>query len=120
MGTNYYLVVNKCECCNRRDLVHIGKKSLGWQFSFYGPVQQFPDLRSWESWKVFLINQLIVDEYDRDITFEEFVLLVENSKDGRNHFDACTESFPDWIDRVGQGIDWKDEEGWSFSSGEFS
>lgn len=120
MGTNYYLVTNNCECCKRRDLVHIGKRSLGWQFSFHGPVQQFPDLRSWENWKAFLANQLIVDEYDTEIPFEQFVLIVECSKFGRNHFDACTESFSDWEERAGKGIDWKDDKGWSFSSGEFS
>jgi hypothetical protein len=123
MGMNYYLVTSKCQCCNQHeyetDLVHIGKKSLGWQFSFHGPVYRYPKLRSWEGWKAFLAIHQIVDENNKAIAFEDFVLLVEGSKDGKNHFDECSVSFVDWENRVGKGIDWKDDDGWSFSSGEF-
>jgi hypothetical protein len=37
MGTNYYVVENACECCNRYDeTLHIGKSSCGWAFTFQG------------------------------------------------------------------------------------
>jgi hypothetical protein len=120
MGTNYYFIMNKCECCGRFDTFHIGKKSFGWQFCFHGPSIKESRIRSWVEWKEILPLGEIMDEYDRAITHIEFIAIVEGSrKESRNHFDECSNSFDDWIERVKDGIDWKDEEGFSFCSGDF-
>lgn len=120
MGTNYYILLNKCDCCGRIDRFHIGKKSIGWMFSFHGPMIAGERVRSWIAWKDIILRGQVIDEYDDGITRDEFFAIVERSrKERRNHFDACSEDFDDWEQRVKDGIDWKDDEGFSFCSGEF-
>lgn len=93
MGTNFFVELNKCGCCNRADKIHIGKKSGGWAFSFrgyknhYGHIETDDNkevivdesfkLTSWQEWKEYLKDKCIVDEYGRNISFKEFVELVE-------------------------------------------
>ena len=124
MGTNYYVAKNRCECCNRSDEeYHIGKCSMGWAFSFQG--YPWNNLTSWKQWKTFLKDQLIVDEYGDVVSYDEFVKMVETHKS------------PNFIDKNGhknfqhneQGkkkgwynpeTDWDDEDGYSFTTTEFS
>ena len=124
MGTNYYVAKNRCECCNRYDEeYHIGKSSMGWAFSFQG--YPWNKLTSWKQWKTFLKDQLIIDEYGDVISYEDFVKMVETYKS------------PNFIDKNGnknfqhneQGkkkgwynpeTDWDDEDGYSFTTTEFS
>ena len=124
MGTNYYVAKNRCECCNRYDEeYHIGKSSMGWAFSFQGYPRN--KLTSWKQWKTFLKDQLIIDEYGDVISYDEFVKMVETYKS------------PNFIDKNGhknfqhneQGkkkgwynpeTDWDDEDGYSFTTTEFS
>lgn len=35
MGTNYYLIMNACECCGVGERYHIGKSSAGWCFGLH-------------------------------------------------------------------------------------
>ena len=126
MGTNYYVAKNLCECCHRYDEeYHIGKSSGGWAFTFQGyPAER---LTSWKAWKEFLKNQIIMDEYRERISYDWFVAFVENEKspnytwgDNRKNLShnaaGKTGSFP-WFDPK---YDWDDEDGYSFSSREFS
>ena len=96
---------------------------MGWAFSFQG--YPWNNLTSWKQWKTFLKDQLIVDEYGDAISYDEFVEMVETYKS------------PNFIDKNGhknfqhneQGkkkgwynpeTDWDDEDGYSFTTTEFS
>ena len=124
MGTNYFHRTNICESCNRYKEVHIGKSSGGWEFSFQGYIdtEHLPRIKSFEDWKKELqTGNKIFDEYGREYSYEEFVKLVEDKKGGKfngkpnlNHFDSCTEA------GYNMERDWKDEQGHSFTSADFS
>lgn len=126
MGTNYYHRTNICDGCNRFNELHIGKSSAGWQFSFQGCYnfgdEEKPDIRSFEDWKKRLqAGGKIFSEYKEEISFEDFVALVEgkqtgtyNNRPNMNHYDHCKEEGYD------MKHDWKDNEGYSFTVSEFS
>ena len=122
MGTNYYQRTDICKECNRFKEKHIGKNSMGWQFSFQGytSYDDNPKIKSFEDWKRELqADGKIFDEYGRELTFEEFVELVESKNAApNNHYDYCMK------DSTTRGYsmdnDWKDDEGYSFSSSDFS
>jgi hypothetical protein len=81
MATNYYLHYNICECCGRQDSIHIGKFSCGWRFIFHW----HHNLRNVEEIKQAMNQEgaFILDEYGRDISYEEFSNMVEEAqKDG--------------------------------------
>ena len=127
MGTNYYVATNHCECCKRYDEeFHIGKSSMGWAFSFRG----YPTfkLESWKQWKEFLKDKTIMDEYGDSMTYDSFVDMVEtykapgyiNPHNGRKnqlHNEAGKKDKYPWFNPE---YDWDDEDGYSFSSREFS
>ena len=117
MGTNYYHRTGICECCRRYDERHIGKSSAGWQFSFQGYRDSVPIITSFEDWKRELqIEGKIFDEYGREVSFEDFVKLVkEKQSEEMNTYDYCAKE-----GSVNMTRRWKDEEGYSFSEGEFS
>lgn len=150
MGTNYYAEINKCECCKRCDKIHIGKSSMGWAFTFrgyknpYGYIETdegkdvpVPDdfcISSWKDWKEYLKNTEIIDEYGRNISYDEFVDLVEHYKspdyvreDGRKNLNHNEEILKDpsysgnvWKEYNDPNKHWNDELGYSFSSTVFS
>lgn len=124
MGTNYYVAENKCDCCNRYDKpYHIGKASWGWAFSFRG--YKYDRLASWRDWKTYLADKLIVDEYGQFIEYAEFVAYIEKEKSpnfidekGRKNLVHNSEGkSKNWYNPE---YDWDDEEGYSFTSREFS
>ena len=123
MGTNYYVRKNHCECCNRHDReYHIGKSSYGWAMTFQG--YPWNKLDSWKNWKEFLKNEVIIDECGDVIDYDEFVTMVETYKspgfkrdDGhvnKSHYVECSKE-GHRMDR-----DWVDEDGYSFTTTEFS
>lgn len=118
MGTNYYWYKNPepCPSCGHEsEGLHIGKSSAGWTFSFHGT----EEVRSWEDWKkVLQSGGKIFDEYGDEKSFEEMRRVVENRSHPRgllNHFDYCAVHHPEH-----NRENWKDDEGHSFSPGEFS
>lgn len=124
MGTNYYVIKDKCECCKRSTReYHIGKSSGGWAFSFQG--YPWNKLTSWKAWKEFLKDQPIEDEYGDPVSYDDFVKMVEQYKapgfcneTGRvnlQHNDECKKS--GWFNPE---MDWDDEDGYSFTTREFS
>ena len=120
MGTNYYHRTNICSCCGRYDETHIGKDSFGWQFSFQGLVDEEmkPVVSTYKEWKDRLLSGRIFDEYGREIGYQDFLDLVERSQsDKLNHYDYCVEHHPTVI---AQCTEWKDNEGYSFTSTNFS
>lgn len=126
MGTNYYVATNHCECCNRYDEeYHIGKSSSGWAFTFQGyPADQ---LTGWKHWKQFLKQHMIKDEYGDTISYEDFVTMVEtykapgyvheNGRKNQQHNEAGKKDKYPWFNAE---HDWDDEDGYAFTSQEFS
>ncbi len=127
MGTNYYVAKNLCECCNRYDReYHIGKSSMGWAFTFQG--YKYDNLTTWKLWKEYLKDQIIKDEYGDTISYEEFVEMVEtykspnyiNSQNNRKNLSHNTQGKIDSRPWFNPEYDWDDEDGYSFTSREFS
>lgn len=128
MGTNYYVATNICRCCDRYDEeYHIGKSSMGWAFSFRGYPSD--ELVSWKQWKEFLKDKIIMDEYRERVYYDAFVKMIEtykapgyiNPQTGKKNLqrnDAIKK------DKYFYGHDpdseWDDEDGYAFSSREFS
>lgn len=91
MGTNYYAVEKKFSL--HRNIIHIGKSSAGWKFLFHG-YQNYEyawdkspiNLNSLEDWKKFLMNKEygILDEYDEEISYEDFFKKVEEKQTEEN------------------------------------
>ena len=144
MGTNYYVAKNKCDCCNRYDKeYHIGKSSWGWAFTFQG--YKYDNLTSWKLWKEYLRegttpqplrNQeiYIVDEYGEFVDYDDFVKMIETVKspnyvreDGHknktHNEEGKKDNYPHhyymrpWFNPE---YDWDDEDGYSFTTREFS
>lgn len=124
MGTNYYVIKDKCHHCNRGDReYHIGKSSGGWAFTFQG--YPFDGLTSWSKWKEYIKDKLIEDEYGDVISYEEFVKLVEVYKapnfigaNGRKNLLHNDEARKHGY--FNSSRDWDDEVGYSFTTVEFS
>jgi len=126
MGTNYYVAKNKCDCCNRYDEeYHIGKSSWGWAFTFQG--YKYDNLTSWKLWKEFLKNQIIMDEYGEFVDYDWLVSFIENEKspnhvrdDGHKNLQHNEEGKKDKRPWFNPEYDWDDEDGYAFTSKEFS
>lgn len=124
MGTNYYVTKDKCECCKRSTReYHIGKSSGGWAFSFQG--YPWNKLTSWKAWKEFLKGETIEDEYGDPVPYDEFVKMVESYKAPGFCNDAGRVNLQHNDEGRKQGFfdpkyDWDDEDGYSFTTREFS
>jgi hypothetical protein len=118
MGTNYYVRKNHCECCGRSDQeYHIGKSSYGWAFTFQG--YPWMHLTSWQQWKEFLKDEVIVDEYGEVMQYEKFVQMLETYKaPGYVREDGHVNSRHN--DQYKSERDWTDDDGYSFTTTEFS
>lgn len=97
MGTNYYAIKKPTKELKNQIIgaveddkwdivisltpkqIHIGKSSVGWQFIFDHQEWEYFD-KSKESIKEFLSQCLITDEYGRDITNDDFWVMVANKE----------------------------------------
>jgi hypothetical protein len=120
MGTNYYTVNKYCDHCNQyeKDL-HIGKSSYGWCFSFQG--YKYMNLVSWKQWKEYLKDKTIVDEYGDKKIYDDIVEMIETYKSpsaqhSKYHHNKEGKK-QGWFN---DEYDWDDEDGYPFSSREFS
>lgn len=88
MGTNYYAVKNKPSLAGG---IHIGKSSAGWMFLFEEQEDTWNDppvvWHTYEEVKDWLLeytvrkkDYVILDEYDRIISFADFEEMVENKQ----------------------------------------
>ncbi|RLI44771.1 hypothetical protein DRO61_11740 [Candidatus Bathyarchaeota archaeon] len=135
MGTNFYMIYNKCDCCDRFDSAHIGKNSGGWQFSFQSIRPEIsywsPDgclavsdpkeiiVSSWKDWEKLLKleENSIRDEYERPVSYLELKKIVEGSmkkKTNKNHTIECKDDYDDG------DLPYLDSEGYSFVNYDFS
>jgi hypothetical protein len=124
MGTNYYLEYNHCKKCNRLDEIHIGKKSYGWSFGFHGVKKddvedEREEIKSWQDWKKKIQEKgcIIRNEYNETVSAKEFIKIVETSKKNKSNLNHYIEMKKEGFKMRGE---WLDEEGYSFSEGEFS
>jgi hypothetical protein len=128
MGTNYYVVENHCESCNRYDeKYHIGKSSFGWAFTFRGYKDDFRKitLTSWAEWKEYLKDKMIKDEYGESIDYDDFCKKIETVKspnyiniNGKKNLQHNEEAHNNkWFNPQ---YHWDDPDGYSFSSRDFS
>lgn len=75
MGTNFYLHTDVCLDCGRpKEILHIGKSSMGWRFLF----QAHPGLTTWDAWRSALADSKnhIVDEYGQRVAFDLLELWI--------------------------------------------
>ncbi len=89
MGTNYFLTDKPCKKCgHKKNEVHIGKSSAGWQFHFMGyRDDDFLLILSWKDWKSVIKERkyIIINEYDEVVKKNEFIKMVESKqKDPKN------------------------------------
>lgn len=135
MGTNYDAHINCCDKCERPEYVlHIGKSSAGWTFSFRGYrnyyVNETTELNidTWRKWQLFLKqpNVKIYNEYGEVISYDDFYNIVEQKKNEPfNHAKLTLEKSdkifykPEFVSEEYIKQNWIDEDGNSFSDTEF-
>lgn len=86
MGINFYALDKHCRTCNQAlpegseyTRIHLGKASVGWQFTL-----QYNDGKYYKNWlemKGWLADKHIVNEYDDQLTLQDFIEWVENRQD---------------------------------------
>lgn len=117
MGTNYYLAEtpceNACKHCGKATELHIGKSLRMFQAhqgTSFGP------LTSWQQWrKAIQAVGLVTDEYRNTYKADEFIALVEAvpMNERRRQYD--------WMrDHYEVVSDWLDDDGFSFTWGDFT
>ena len=114
MGTNYFIDESKCDHCgHQRELVHIGKSSSGWKFTFHAT----DFCKSKADWEAWLLNCAIVDEYGRYVSHQEFFDMVEQKQSSYDHTTAPDNIWGPWTRE--DGIHYMDPNGYYFARGEF-
>jgi hypothetical protein len=135
VGTNYYMIYNKCNCCDRFDKAHIGKITGRWQFcfqsvhpeiSYYAPDgclavsdPKYIIVNSWKDWEEFLQlkENVINDEYGRRVTYWELKKIVQDSMKNKNNKSHAVECRHDYIGS--EYNTYLDPEGYSFVTDDF-
>lgn len=85
MGTNYYLEKDFCVCCGKpKTVVHLGKASAGWRFLFH----KQKELNNIQDVKVLLLNGIVRDEYDTNMSPNLFLKMVEDKQKEKQHENA--------------------------------
>jgi hypothetical protein len=105
MGTNYYHRTNICEHCGRYDETHIGKSSAGWVFGFQAIVNYDNcghDIATYAQWLERLkAGGKIVDEYNGELTVEEFIKVVEDRSHPNGLSSMIQYGHQYWSDKCG-------------------
>lgn len=119
IGTNFYwFKIKQEENFDHKKGLHIGKRSCGWVFHFQA--HNAPFLHSYKDYKEFLKEGYIYDEYDRLISYTDFIKAVEATReiepDGEKpwDFNNCPNS-----EKYQLCEEWMNE-GFMFSLGDFS
>lgn len=92
MGTNYYAVRNRP---TTREPIHIGKSSWGWKFLFQAhnetweepPVvwNTYEQVIDWlKKYTVDTQEFVIIDEYDRIVSYADFIEMVKDKQGANN------------------------------------
>ena len=134
MGTNYYLRTNEpCTeehkidpaetnwCCYNtgNKLLHIGKSSYGWTFSWHAIPEE--KLTTSDEWYERLKDGEIWNEYGERVTYEYFKDLVESKEaSDLNHTTYCREAQDLSTQNHGYKDCYLDPKGHSFTISDFS
>ena len=92
MGTNYYAVRNRP---TTQEPIHIGKSSYGWKFCFQAHNETYEEppvvWNTYDQVYEWLYKHtveseefVIMDEYERIVSFNEFVAMVEKKQNENN------------------------------------
>ena len=126
MGTNYYLcpiikeeelkkLSNSLKECKtlyelknsiheitdyKKDRIHIGKSSYGWQFLFNLNIESYVPTISRDNIDKWLATGIIFDEYDNKVDRKDFWKIVDSKKDGMD-YDEYYKNFPEDCDYRG-------------------
>lgn len=93
MSTNYYIKEKSMLGEKFDHLIHIGLSSYGWCFQLHViPEKGINNLDDWK--KIFKLidnnKSHIVDEYDRKISYNEMIRIIENRNiDNSNQISSC-------------------------------
>lgn len=118
MGTNYYAHVNRCDCCKRQDMVHVGKSYR--TLRSYSEHDLTGQIGSWSEWKQWLTENdvSIFDEYDEEVDLQTF---IDGWKPIEGMQDRVLKDNSEWRARYGSSLgDYVDSEGFRFCIREFS
>lgn len=141
MGTNYYLRYNICPYCGSHNTLHIGKSSIGWQFTFqyinesidpkgFCPKELLMgsnyfnlEIDSFEKWQKVIQKYVveyetakIFDENDKEVSPKELFKLIESKVlEPNNHCDYVEE-----YECSKNNLSFKDDEGHPFIKTDFS
>lgn len=118
MSTNYYVKLppkNHCTHCGRQDpseVVHIGKYSGGWKFSFH------TRFKTYKEWMTYLEEHkdFIYDEYGCKEDLSALKGYIESAQDGLWLYDPRYERTGRWENRP--GLEYLDEDGYRFVTAE--
>ena len=116
MSTNFYAEYHEtCKCCGNSTLkrVHIGKRSIGWAFTFNS---MDGEIVSWDEWVEFLVQKLarIKDEYNTEYSIFNLISVVCDTK--HNKTPPLHLPLHSWE----RDKTWYDPDGWKFNNYEFS
>lgn len=108
MGTNFYVQKDYCENCGRFDEIHIGKSSIGWQFTFEGT-----KYKSFAEWcQILRASDIIIrDEHENVVRFTDLLLLIKQKQADITNRKHAVE-YPK--------NNWEDIEGYQFIGTDFS
>lgn len=140
MGTNFYWNDRPCGTCGRHDTIHVGKRSRGWSFNFHALIGQSLlnddksdtifgfDVITRRDWKRVFTERhgFLSDEYgeriDDPLTWiddleppDDTQVKHENTQLGHYAVDTSYKQsrlYP-------HNLDWRDDEGFRFTAGEF-
>ena len=116
MGTNYYLYMSRYKQELDIEGVHIGKNSWGWVFHFNAI--SAPQVKTVADMKAFTKMGFIYDEYGREITYQDFWEMVEETKepmpDGRAKYVLVDPNYPHELTTDS----WEDK-GFAFTEGDW-
>ena len=141
MGTNYYAFKHgegPCHHCLGTGIetvkTHIGKSSYGWTFGFHAAASYDlnPDyywtatatksIDCYADWLAYLSapGVFIVNEYGEPLTLDDFKKLVESKANSSSNHTTYVKKDPRYAGTKHDSDTYLDQEGHSFSKGEFS
>jgi len=132
VGTNYFVRVNECSCCNRYEELHVGKSGNTVQaythpeWSQPGDADWNPtpigEIRSWRDWRRLMWEHkhTVWNEYGVEMSDDNLIAIFESSTmkaRGSAHQWALENRgrYPEVL-----ADSWLDDEGFSMTSREFS
>lgn len=116
MGTNYYIKTKKCPTCGHKEEgTHLGKSSMGWQFTFQA--NGFQHYKNVEEMKEWLKDKEIENEYGEEVSYNDFWEMVANKQkpEYKNHAEEVKKANPYYANGIEFNID-----GYSFTDTSFS